>query len=42
MVIPDIKLRNLSPYSCGGWADIIFLSLERPFQKCSIFLITPY
>src|SRR3569833_419656 len=42
LVIPDMKLRNLSPYSRGGWAEICVLSLCSPFQKCSIFLMIPY
>lgn len=42
IVIPDMKSRNRSPYCSGGKAEICVRSLESPFQKCSIFLMTPY
>lgn len=34
------KFKNRVPYSSGGTADIIFLSCDMPFQKCSNFLTT--
>jgi len=40
--MPDTKFKNLSPYSCGGRAEIWERSPERPFQKFSSFLIIPY
>jgi hypothetical protein len=42
MVTLEIKLMNLSPYSCGGRAEIWLRSLERPFQKFSNFFMIPY